>query len=119
MDIESLYTNYSHDQAIISFIKIFKNHPQLVFLLDLLKFVLKNNIFEYDTLTFTQICGLAIDTKLDPILATIYVGQLEEAFLAHRALVLDLWVHYIDDIFLNWPHKLDEFDTFMVELNGL
>ena len=33
LDIESLYTNISHDQAIITFLKIFKGHPQLVFLL--------------------------------------------------------------------------------------
>ena len=73
LDIESLYTNISHDQAIITFLKIFKNHPQLTFLLDLLKFVLKNNIFEFDNLTFTQTCGLAMGTKLAPALATIYI----------------------------------------------
>ena len=119
LDIESLYTNISHDQAITTFIKIFQNHPKLVLLVDLLKFVLKNNIFEFDTLTFTKTCRLAMGTKLAPALATIYIGHLGEAFLANRALVPDLWVRYIDDIFLAWRHTLEEFEAFMVELNGI
>ena len=43
MDIESVYTNISHDEAtgICSFLRILKSHPQKVFLLDLLKYVLK------------------------------------------------------------------------------
>ena len=101
------------------FIKIFKNHPQLVLLVDLLKFVLENNIFEFDTLTFMQTCGLAMGKKLSPALATIYIRQLEEAFLAGRPLKPDLWVHYIDDILLVWRHTLEEFNAFMSELSSL
>lgn len=84
LDIKSLYTNISRDQAITTFLKVFKGHPQLMFLLDLLKFVLKSNIFEFDNLVFTQTCGLAMGTKLAPALATIFIGQLEEAFLSSR-----------------------------------
>ena len=80
LDIESLYTNITHEQAILSFLRKFKNHPLKVFLLDLLKYVLKNNIFQFDSLTFTQLCGLAMGTKLAPALATIYIGDLEEIF---------------------------------------
>ena len=58
-------------------------------------------------------------TKLAPALATIYIGQLEEAFLLNIATKPDLWVRYIDDIFLIWAHTLDEFDTFMAELNAI
>ena len=119
LDIESLYTNISHDQAITAFIRVFKNHPQLILLVDLLKFVLKNNVFEFDNLTFTQTCGLAMGTKLAPALATIYIGQLEETFLAGRALKPDLWFRYIDDIFGVWSHTLSEFHTFLTDLNGL
>ena len=119
LDIESLYTNISHDQAIITFLKIFKNHPQLVFLLDLLKFVLKNNIFEFDNLTFTQTCGLAMGTKLTPALATIYIGQMEENFLSGRNVRPEIWLRYIDDIFLVWSHPLSEFHAFFAEINSI
>ena len=119
LDIESLYTNISHDQAIITFLKVFKNHPQVVFLLDLLKFVLKNNIFEFDNLVLTQTCGLAMGTKLAPALATIFIGQLEETFLSSRALKPEIWLRYIDDIFLVWAHPLNDFHMFLAEINGI
>ena len=41
LDIESLYTNITHDEAIVSFLKRFKHDPRKIFLLDLLKYVLK------------------------------------------------------------------------------
>ena len=39
LDIESLHTNISHSEAILSFLSLFKQHPQKGFLLDLLKWV--------------------------------------------------------------------------------
>ena len=36
LDIQSLYTNITHEEAIITFLRKFKHHPQKVFLLDLL-----------------------------------------------------------------------------------
>ena len=117
LDIESLYTNISHNEAILSFLRIFAQHPQKVFLLDLLKYVLKNNIFKFDNLLFTQTCGLAMGTKLAPALATIYIGQIEETFLERRPKKPTLWVRYIDDVFLIWPHSLKEFNSFLADLN--
>ena len=46
-----------------------------------MKYVLKNNIFKFDDLLFTQVCGIAMGTKLVPALATVYIGQIEETLL--------------------------------------
>ena len=84
LDIESLYTNISHEEAIIYLIRKFKGHPLIVFVLDLLKYVLKNNVFVFDNLIiFTQLCGIAMGTKLAPALATI--GDLEQSFLTKQS----------------------------------
>ena len=56
-------------------------------------------------------------TKLALALATIYIGQMEEAFLENRPIKPSLWVRYIDDIFLIWAHPLKEFHAFLAELN--
>ena len=117
LDIESLYTNISHEEAIASFLKRFKDAPQKVFLLDLLKYVLKNNVFQFDGHVFTQLCGIAMGTKLAPALATIYIGDLEETFIEGRDIKPDLWVRYIDDVFMIWSHTRGELDTFLRELN--
>ena len=84
LDITSLYTDITHSEAITIFLKIFKHHPKKVFLVDLLKYVLKNNVFKFDNVTFAQICGIAMGTKLAPALATIYVASIEEQILENR-----------------------------------
>ena len=119
LDIESLYMNISHEEAIVSLLRTFRNHPQKVFLLDLFQFVLKNNIFQFDGLCFTQTCGIAMGTELTPALATIYIGYIEETFLENRAIKPELWLRYIDDIFAIWAHSLTEFQPFLTELNSL
>ena len=78
LDIESLYTNVTHEQAISAFARRFSSHPKFVFLLDLLKFVLSNNVFNFDGRLFSQTCGIAMGTKLAPALATIVIADLEE-----------------------------------------
>ena len=82
LDIESLYTNITHKQAVIAFARRFRAHPKFVFYLDLLKFVLSNNVFQFDGRFFSQRCGIAMGTKLAPALATIVVADFEEKYLA-------------------------------------
>ena len=43
LDVDSLhvYPNISHDEAIVCFLRKFKRHPNKVFLLNLLNYVLK------------------------------------------------------------------------------
>ena len=74
LDIQSLYTNIDHGEAITAFLRVFSHHPMKVFLLGLLKYVLKNNVFQFDGRYYSQLCGVAMGTKLAPALATIYVG---------------------------------------------
>ena len=117
LDVESLYTNISHEEAIKSLLKRFECDPQKVLVLDLLKYVLKNNVFKFGDQVFAQLHGVAMGTKLAPALATIYIGDLEEQFLENRPLKPELWVRYIDDVFLVWAHPLSEFETFLEDLN--
>ena len=81
LDIESLYTNISFDMAIDVFLKIFANHCRLVLYLDLLKFVLKNNIFQFSGRIYHQLCGIAMGTTMAPALASIVVAHFEEEYL--------------------------------------
>ena len=58
-------------------------------------------------------------TKLAPALATIYIGQIEETFLSGRSLKPDIWLRYINDIFMGWAHSLSAFRTFLAEINSV
>ena len=81
LDIESLYTNISHKQAIKSLLNRFEHDLCKVFILDLLKYVLKKNVLKFGDQVFTQLHDVAMGTKLAPALATMYIGDLEESLL--------------------------------------
>ena len=66
LDIESLYTNISFEEAIVSFLKRLEHNPQKVFLVDLRKYVLKKTVFRCGDQVFNQLHGIAMGTKLDP-----------------------------------------------------
>lgn len=117
LDIESLYTNISHRSAIIAFSRRFKDHPKFVLLLDLLKFVLGNNVFQFDGRFFRQTCGIAMGTPLAPALATIVIADLEERYLLESTLTPTTWLRYIDDIFAVWTHGRDALQSFIDGLN--
>ena len=90
-----------------------------VFLLDLLKFVLTNNVFEIDGHFFTQKFGIAMGTKLAPALATVVVADFERKSLRKTSKKALLWQHYIDDVLTFWPHTEPEFLNFVHGLNSL
>ena len=58
-------------------------------------------------------------TKLAPALATIYIGDLKEAFLDASTKQPILWVRYIDDVFTIWTHTLQDFKDFLAGLNNI
>ena len=60
LDIENFYTNISYEEAIKSLLKRLEHDPHKVFLLDRLKYVLKNNVFKFGDQVFTQLHGIAI-----------------------------------------------------------
>ena len=79
--------------------------------------MLKNNVFKFNEHIFAQLHGIAMGTKLAPALASIYIGDLEGSFLSSRKLHPTLWVRYIDEVFMVWPHALEEFDKFLKDLD--
>ena len=108
-----------HKEAIASFKNRFNDHPQNTFLLNLLEYVLDNNVFQFNDEIFSQLYGIAMGTKLAPALATIYIGDLEENFIQSREDKPLLWVRYIDDVFMIWTHAREKLDHFLNDLNKL
>ena len=100
-------------------LKRVEDHPQKIIMLDLLKYMLKYNVFKFNELIFTQLHGITMGTKLALALASIYIGDLEESFLSSRKLQPALWVRYINDVFAIWPHSLEELDKFLKDLNSV
>ena len=63
-------------------------------------FVLKNNLFEFDSKFYKQISGTAIRTKFSPPYACIFMDHTETEFLKTQDLKPWFLKRFIGDIFL-------------------
>ena len=82
------------------------------------EFVLKNNLFEFNSKVFQQISGTAIGTKFAPPYACIYMDRVEQDFLETQELQPLLWLRYIGDFFFIWTHGKEELKKFMEKFNN-
>ena len=76
MDVTSLYTNIPHDDEIAACRKIWEQRtvqePRQT--VEMLTLVLKNNHFTFDGNHYLQINGIAMETKMAPSYANIFMG---------------------------------------------
>ena len=124
LDVASLYTNISHDDALDAVRAVYDriptpHLPPVDVLLQLLAFVLKNNVFTFNGECYHQRYGVAMGTKLAPALATIFMALLEERYLESTPNPPLFYARYIDDIFLIWNHGRPDLDAFVRGLNNL
>ena len=61
--------------------------------------------------------GHGIPRPLSPVVANLYMEHLEETALQTAHLAPRLWLRYVDDTFVVWPHGQDELDCFHEHLN--
>ena len=80
------------------------------------EFVLNNNLFEFKHKVKQQISRTAIETKLAPPYACIYIDKTETGFLKTQDLQTFIWLRYIDDIFFIWTHGGAGLKKFMEKL---
>ena len=121
-DVTSLYTNIPNKEGIEAVRNFLRLHtPKYAStntVVTLLHEVLTKNNFEFNGKNYLQVGGTAMGTKLAPSYANIFMGELEEKTLQaseHKPL---LWVRFIDDIFVVWPHSEQKLHSFHEHLNS-
>ena len=57
-------------------------------------------------------------SPLSPVVANLFMEVFEERALVSAVLRPRLWLRYVDDTFVLWPHSTDELDTFQDHLNS-
>ena len=81
------------------------------------RFVLKNNLFEFDSKIKQQISGTAIGTKFAAPYACIFMDKFETDELTTQNLKPWVWLRYTDDIFFVWTHGEEKLHDFLSCLN--
>ena len=84
-------------------------------LIDLARFILENDFFEFEDKIYRQKLGTAIGTKFAPSFANLFMFDLERKLLREYRLSPWVWWRFLDDIFSIWLHceeKLKEFFSY-------
>lgn len=110
-DVTSLYPSIPIDSG-LSLVKLFlencgyfTDHNDIMFLHDLLKWVLTNNYFHFQTAVYLQINGTAMGTPVAVCYANI-VLQVHDKEI-RSALQPVCYLRYIDDLFIVAPRSKD------------
>ena len=116
-----MYTNIGIDAGISSVKRAFDRYPDSdrpdKNIIDLLELSLKGNDFEFNGEKYQQVCGCAMGKRFSPNFASIYVAEWEEAAISKSSKSPLLYLRYLDDILIIWPHSKEEIWNFFEILN--
>lgn len=106
-DVESLYTNISHNSGLESLHYYLEKRPidtqpSTLFITSLAEMVLTKNAFRFKDDFYLQKKGTAMGTRMAPSYANLFMGKFETEFLNSEQLQPLIWLRYIDDIFFLW-----------------
>ena len=124
-DVVSLYTSIPHTLGIEAIDYWIDKRNDLIparftknFILESVKFILENNNFLFDNVTYKQVSGTAMGTKFAPPYACLTIGYLEETRLFPKMLknyftdstclyIKDNFFRYMDDGFIALAQNFD------------
>ena len=75
--------------------------PQLV---ELIELCLRSTYFQFQSDFFEQFDGTPMGSPLSPIIAKLFMKDLEEQALHSAPFQPSLWLRYVEDIFVIWPY---------------
>lgn len=126
LDVEALYNSIPHQQG-VEIVKDFLSQNHEIssqyngFILNLLMFILSNNIFLFGGSHYLQIQGVAMGTKCAPSYANLYLGGWERELFSRDDMqqymeLIPLWRRFIDNIFFIWVGPKDLLLSFLESL---
>jgi uncharacterized protein (UPF0335 family) len=115
-DVVSLFTNIPVQEAI----DIINNKLDLPDdIIDLISHCLNNTFFQYEGQIYKQTKGTPMGSPLSPVVANIFMIELEERAILNAEFKPDMWLRYVDDTFIIWKHGHDRLKDFLTYLNTL
>ncbi len=129
-DVASLYTRVPINESLeiieqrLEDMRTLKNDPIAAIttltnkaIMKLLKFVLGQCYFSWDSTLYLQRAGLPMGSRISPIIANIFLENLEYRVLTSSLSVPKLYLRYVDDIFIIWNQAKGDYKNFLALLN--
>ncbi|XP_071792712.1 uncharacterized protein [Asterias amurensis] len=124
-DVESLFTNVPTDEACFLAKERLSHDPSLPDraglspdqIHDLLYTCVSSSCFQFQGKYYEQTAGTSIGFPISPVLAYIFMEEFESSSLLTADLRPSLWLRYVDDTFVVWPHGQDSLHEFLQYLN--
>lgn len=114
-DVVSLFTKIPVPEAM----QILKDQHHLEDdMLNLIAHYLMNTYFMFNGKRYKQLAGTPMGSPISPVIANIFMRDFEEKAIDGAALKPKLWLRYVDDTFVIWPHGRDTLDSFLAYLNA-
>ena len=73
----------------------------------------------FDNHIYKQTEGAAMGSSLSPAIANLFMTYFENKALNNANRKPKLWLRYVDDIFVVWPHGKDELQAFLEYINSI
>lgn len=124
LDVTSLFTNVPLDKAIdVAIKKIRITHPKLTIdddnLKELFYYCTKKTNFIFNDEHYDQINGVSMGSPVAPILAHLYMSELEENIPNYKGKKPTLFYRYVDDIFMIMKGTQREINMFLNFMNKI
>lgn len=124
LDVTSLFTNVPLDKTIeIAIKKIKILHPKLKIddknLRELFYYCTKRTNFIFNNENYDQINGVSMGSPLAPILAHLYMSELEKNIIKFKGKKPSIFYRYVDDIFIIFNGTHREISLFLNFMNKL
>lgn len=134
-DVKSLYTNIDHSAGLEAISFWLNEHPQDLhpritksFVLEAIKIILSNNVFQFNGDYYIQLRGTAMGTKMAPTYANLFLGYLETRMYVSvgshlspqtSVYIKKNWYRYLDDCFIIWKSEFGPIEHFTKILQNM
>ena len=122
LDISSMYTNIDHISGLAAVQEAFDDNPNPrrpdAEVLKLLEISLTRNDFSFNGETFLQKIGTAMGARYAPSYANIFMAKFERDVHKKCYLLPDIYLRFLDDIFILFRHGASNFKTYLEILNS-
>ena len=125
-DVVSLFTKVPLDEALEHISRLLASDDTLGertaipgdAVCELTELCLRTTYFRFEDQFFEQVDGAAMGSPLSPIIANLYMEGFESKALASSPSSPTMWLRYVDDTFVLWPHDPNQLEEFHSHLNA-